>query len=50
MQCLYNEVEGYRQPEDIKVPLLEEVFVPLELSGTFSLNPDGYVIPMQKLP
>ncbi|TVP67128.1 MAG: NACHT domain-containing protein [Leptolyngbya sp. LCM1.Bin17] len=46
-ECLYNEVEGYRQPEDIKVPLLEEVFVPLELSGTFSLNPDGDVIPMQ---
>ena len=46
-ECLYNEVEGYRQPEDIKVPLLEEVFVPLELSATFSVNPDGDVVPMQ---
>jgi len=45
--CLYNEVEGYRQPEDIKIPLLEEVFVPLELSPTFNMNPDGDVIPIQ---
>ncbi|PSN17635.1 hypothetical protein C7271_16715 [filamentous cyanobacterium CCP5] len=44
--CLYSEVEGYRQPEDIKVPLLEEVFVPLELSASFSVNPDGDVVPM----
>lgn len=46
-ECLYNEVEGYKQPDDIKIPLLEDVFVPLELSGSFSLNPEGDVIPMQ---
>ncbi|MEM9505403.1 MAG: GUN4 domain-containing protein, partial [Cyanobacteria bacterium P01_E01_bin.43] len=46
-ECLYNEVEGYRQPDDIKIPLLEEVFVPLELSSSFSVNPDGDVISMQ---
>ncbi|MGA7934951.1 MAG: GUN4 domain-containing protein [Kovacikia sp.] len=46
-ECFYTDVEGYKQPDDIKIPLLEEVFVPLELSGDFSLNPRGDVMPIQ---
>lgn len=46
--CLYSETEGYRQPDDIKIPLLEEVFVPLKLSSSgFSKNAAGDVVPFQ---
>ena len=46
--CLYSETEGYRQPDDIKIPLLEEVFVPLKFSGSgFSKNAAGDVVPFQ---
>ncbi|NEP55186.1 MAG: hypothetical protein F6K65_42955, partial [Moorea sp. SIO3C2] len=46
--CLYSETEGYRQPEDIKIPTLEEVFVPLKLTGNrFSKNVTGDVVPFQ---
>ncbi|NET48098.1 MAG: NACHT domain-containing protein [Merismopedia sp. SIO2A8] len=40
-ECLYNDTEGYRQPDDIKTPLLQDVFVPLELSGSFSRDVEG---------
>ena len=46
--CLYSETEGYRQPDDIKIPLLEEVFVPLKLrSSGFSKNASGDVVSFQ---
>ncbi|NEZ64182.1 NACHT domain-containing protein [Leptolyngbyaceae cyanobacterium CCMR0082] len=46
--CLYSETEGYRQPDDIKIPLLAEVFVPLKFSGSgFSKNTAGDVVPFQ---
>ncbi len=46
--CLYSDTEGYRQPDDIKIPLLEEVFVPLKFSGSgFSRNTAGDVVPFQ---
>lgn len=46
--CLYSETEGYRQPDDIKIPLLEEVFVPLKFSGHgFSRNAAGDVLSFQ---
>ncbi|MEO0373086.1 MAG: GUN4 domain-containing protein [Cyanobacteria bacterium P01_A01_bin.17] len=45
--CLYSSVEGYRQPDDIKMPLLEEVFVPLQLSSDFSKTPTGDVVSFQ---
>ncbi|MEM9484686.1 MAG: GUN4 domain-containing protein [Cyanobacteria bacterium P01_F01_bin.116] len=46
--CLYSETEGYRQPDDIKIPMLEEVFVPLKFSGSgFSKNAAGDVVPFQ---
>ncbi|MEL7506783.1 MAG: hypothetical protein AAFU84_08555 [Cyanobacteria bacterium J06633_23] len=42
-----SETEGHRQPEDIKIPLLEEVFVPLRLSDSFSKNIAGDVVSFQ---
>ncbi|MEO1146850.1 MAG: GUN4 domain-containing protein [Cyanobacteria bacterium J06638_22] len=46
-ECLYNDIEGYRQPNDIKVALLKDVFVPLELSASFSRSVDGDALPFQ---
>ena len=45
LKCLYNDVEGYDAGGT--VPLLEDVFVPLELSGDLASGPDGRVLPLQ---
>lgn len=46
-ECLYNDIEGYRQPKDITVALLKDVFVPLELSASFSRSVDDDALPFQ---
>ncbi len=43
--CRDYETEGYNQPSGIFMPLLGEVFVPLELSDAFIKNEEGEALP-----
>ncbi|MEM9219392.1 MAG: GUN4 domain-containing protein [Cyanobacteria bacterium P01_F01_bin.150] len=46
-ECLFNDIEGYRQPTAIQTPLLNDVFVPLELSPGFNRDPHGNALSLQ---
>lgn len=45
--CLFNDIEGFQPPGPIKIPLLEEVFVSLELSDSFGCSLEGGMFPIQ---
>lgn len=46
-ECIYCEIEGFDKLDDVAIPLLRDVFVPLELTTNFTVDPSGSVLPNQ---